>query len=61
MLFCHKMKHREFTAETGEPLIPMTSFEPVLKDNGMLEAKVTLPEGQEETVYVYLRAGGAAE
>ena len=53
-------EEREFEADMGEPLVPVTSFEPELQD-GLLTARLTLPEGNEETVYVYLRAGGAAE
>ena len=51
---------REFGPDSGEELVEAASFEPVL-ENGMLTARVGMPGGGEETVYVYLRAGGAAE
>ena len=53
-------EEREFQRDTGEPLTEIASFEPELRD-GMLTAKIGMPDGGEETVYVYLRAGGAAE
>ena len=53
-------EEREFETDTGEPLMPVSSFEPEINGN-MLTVRVALPEGGEETVYVYLRAGGAAE
>ncbi len=51
---------REFEDEMGEALVPLESFEPEL-NNHLLTVRVALPEGEEETVYVYLRAGGATE
>ena len=44
----------------GEPLIAVNTFEPAISGN-MLTARIAAPDGVEETVYVYLRAGGAAE
>ena len=53
-------EEREFETEMGEALVAVSAFEPEIRD-GMLTVKVTLPDGEEGTVYVYLRAGGAAE
>ncbi|MBQ9210532.1 MAG: DUF4860 domain-containing protein [Clostridia bacterium] len=50
----------EFEEEMGEPLMEVTSFEPEIQDN-MLTARVTTPDGGEQEIYVYLRAGGVAE
>ena len=49
-----------FDLEMGEPLIEITSFEPKIEGN-MLTARITTPDGGSQTVYAYLRAGGAAE
>jgi len=51
---------RDFDEETGEPLIALSAFEPELSGN-LLTVKATLPDGREEMIYAYLRAGGAAE
>lgn len=51
---------REFEADMGEPLVEAVSFEPTI-DGNMLTVRITLPDGGEEQVYAYLRAGGAAE
>ena len=51
---------REFTNETGEALVELASFEPEINGN-LLTVKVMTEDGEEDTIYVYLRAGGAAE
>ncbi len=51
---------REFDEETGDALVEVTSFEPRIEGN-MLYARIGTPDGGEEDVWVYLRAGGAAE
>ncbi len=51
---------REFDEEMGEELIAVTSFEPSIQ-NGMLSARIGTPDGGEQEIWVYLRAGGADE
>ena len=53
-------ENREFEDEMGDPLVEVTSFEPKIEGN-TLYARIGMPDGREEEVYVYLRAGGAAE
>ncbi len=50
----------EFEEEMGEPLIEMTSFEPKM-DGNMLTVRMVTPDGGDQTVWAWLRAGGAAE
>ena len=49
-----------FEEEMGEPLVEMTRFEPRIQGN-TLEALIETPEGDTETVAVWLWAGGAKE
>lgn len=50
----------EFETDMGEPLIELSAFQPMIQDH-MLTVHVASADGEEEDVYVYLRAGGAAE
>ena len=44
----------------GEPLTEAVSFAPEIRD-GLLSARITLPGGETEEVFVRLRAGGEQE
>ena len=50
----------EFDPESGEELMDMASFTPVLSGR-MLTCRAVLPDGAEQEVSVCLRAGGEAE
>lgn len=51
---------REFNGESGDTLCSLEAFEPSI-DGKVLTVKLRAPDGTENTVQAYLRAGGAEE
>ena len=56
----YSSEERPFEEELGEPLTEAVSLEPVIRD-GLLTARILLPDGTTEEVSVWLRAGGEPE
>ncbi len=56
----YSSQERSFEADMGEPLTEAVSFAPEIRD-GLLSARITLPGGETEEVFVRLRAGGEQE